>query len=131
MHDSLRERPAVELRRRIGSRRLSPVELMQACIARIEAINPAVNAIAATDFERALEAARAAEAQLMRGEPEDFGGSGVIRCPGESGLGGHIGKREGFEAGAGGFVDWLSIIIASEKALAAFFEHGFEEIDLG
>lgn len=44
---------ALELRRLIGARKLSPVELMDACIARIEALNPAINAIAATDFERA------------------------------------------------------------------------------
>ena len=56
-HDpTLPERSAVELRRLIGSRQLSPVELMDACIARIEALNPAVNAIAATDFERARDA---------------------------------------------------------------------------
>ena len=42
---------------------------MQACIARIEALNPAVNAIAATGFERALQQARAAEAQVLRGDP--------------------------------------------------------------
>ena len=69
-HDlTLPERSAVELRRLIGSRQLSPVELMDACIARIEAFNPAVNAIAATDFERARESARQAEADVMRGAP--------------------------------------------------------------
>jgi amidase len=66
---ALPELPAVELRRLIGARRVSPVELMDACIARIEALNPAVNAIAATDFERARAAARAAEADVMRGAP--------------------------------------------------------------
>jgi amidase len=60
---------ARELRRLIGTRALSPVELMDACIARIEALNPAVNAIAATDFERARVAARAAERQQMSGAP--------------------------------------------------------------
>lgn len=58
---------AVELRRLIGARSLSPLELMRASIARIEALNPGVNAIAATDFERALEQARAAESAVMRG----------------------------------------------------------------
>jgi amidase len=67
--DTLPQRSAVELRRLIGSRQLSPVELMDACIARIEAINPAINAIAATDFERARDSARAAEADVMRGAP--------------------------------------------------------------
>lgn len=69
MPDTLPETSAVELRRLIGSRRLSPVELMDACIARIEALNPGVNAICATDYERARAAARAAEAQVMRAEP--------------------------------------------------------------
>src|SRR5947199_26806 len=36
--------PAVEARRLIGSKRLSPVELLESCIGRIEAIDPAVNA---------------------------------------------------------------------------------------
>jgi amidase len=57
------------MRRMIGSRALSPVELLDACIARIEALNPAVNAIAATDFERARAAARSAEQAVLRGEP--------------------------------------------------------------
>jgi len=39
---------AVDLRRRIGTKEISPVELLEAAIARIEALNPAVNAIAAT-----------------------------------------------------------------------------------
>jgi amidase len=60
---------AVELRRRIGSKEISPVELMEACIARIEALNPAVNAIAATDFARARTEAKAAERAALRGEP--------------------------------------------------------------
>jgi amidase len=59
---------AVELRRRIGSKALSPVELTRACIAQIERINPAVNAITATGFERAIDEARVAERAVMRGE---------------------------------------------------------------
>lgn len=60
---------AVELRRLIGARQLSPVELLDACIARIERLNPFVNAITATCFERARDEARAAERAVMRGEP--------------------------------------------------------------
>ena len=60
---------AVELRRRIGRREISPVELMQACIDRVQALNPGVNAICATDFERALITAHDAEARVLRGDP--------------------------------------------------------------
>ncbi len=59
---------AVEARRLIGSKRLSPVELLDSCIARIDAIDPAVNAIPARDFERARRAAGEAEAAVMRGD---------------------------------------------------------------
>lgn len=59
---------AVELRRRIGTKEISPVELLDACIARIERLNPAVNAIAATGYERARQEAKAAEAAALRGD---------------------------------------------------------------
>ena len=65
---ALVEQSAVDLRRQIGERKISPVELMQACIDQIDKYNPAVNAICATDFERALASAREAEAQVMRGD---------------------------------------------------------------
>jgi amidase len=68
-HRSLTRLSAVELRRLIGSKQISPVELLDACVARIGEVNRAVNAICATDFERARDRARAAEAQVMRGEP--------------------------------------------------------------
>ncbi len=60
---------AVELRRRIGTKEISPVELLEACIARIERINPAVNAVTATCYDRAREEARTAEKAALRGEP--------------------------------------------------------------
>lgn len=65
---ALVEHSAVDLRRQIGEKKISPVELMQACIDQIEKYNPAVNAICATDYERALASAREAEAQVMRGD---------------------------------------------------------------
>ncbi|MBI5260065.1 MAG: amidase [Burkholderiales bacterium] len=58
---------ATRLRQLIGARQLSPVELLQACIRRIEAFDPAVNALCAKAFEAALAAARAAEAAVMAG----------------------------------------------------------------
>ena len=44
---------AGEARRMIGAREISPVELLDSCIARTEAVDPAVNARVARDFERA------------------------------------------------------------------------------
>ena len=59
---------ATEARRLIGSKGLSPVELMRSCIARIEAVDHAVNAVVARDFDRATVQAAAAEAAVMRGD---------------------------------------------------------------
>ena len=65
---SLHTLSAVEARGLIGSRQISPVELLDACIAQIETVNPAVNALAATCFGRAREEAKAAEQAVMRGD---------------------------------------------------------------
>ena len=59
---------AVELRRRIGSKEISPVELLEACIERIARINPAVNAVTATCYDRARTEAKTAEQAVMRGD---------------------------------------------------------------
>ena len=59
---------AREARRLIGSRALSPVELVESCIGRIAAVDPAVNAMVTRAFERARAEARAAEAAVMRGD---------------------------------------------------------------
>jgi len=48
------------------ARRLTPVELMSAVIARIEAVNPAINAFTHTYFERALEQAKRAEVKYQK-----------------------------------------------------------------
>src|SRR5579859_7768550 len=59
---------AVGARRLIGTKQLSPVELLESCIARIEAVDHAVNALVARDFERARAAARSAEQAVTRGD---------------------------------------------------------------
>lgn len=59
---------AVEARRLIGRKALSPVELTRSCIARIEAVDGAVNAMVARCFDRALGEAKAAEEAAMRGD---------------------------------------------------------------
>jgi len=44
------------------------VELLDSCIERVEAINPAVNAIVTKSYERARLEVRAAERAVMRGD---------------------------------------------------------------
>lgn len=63
------EESAVRLRALIATKQLSPVELMDACIARIEDLNPHVNAVTATCFERARNEARRAEQAVMENRP--------------------------------------------------------------
>src|SRR4029077_2957775 len=59
---------ATELSRRLADGSLSPVELVDACLARIAAVNPAVNAVVTLAEEEARAAARAAETAIRRGE---------------------------------------------------------------
>ncbi len=60
---------ATELAARIRRRDVSPVEVLEATIDRIEARNPGLNALVFLGFEDARAAAREAEAAVMRGEP--------------------------------------------------------------
>jgi len=59
---------ALELRRMIGTKEISPVELLAACRARIERIDGAVTAFVATCWERAEAEAQSAERAVMAGE---------------------------------------------------------------
>jgi Asp-tRNA(Asn)/Glu-tRNA(Gln) amidotransferase A subunit family amidase len=60
---------AVEARRLIGRKALAPSELLASCIARVEAVDHAVNALVARDFDRARIAARAADDAVAHGAP--------------------------------------------------------------
>ena len=59
---------ALDARFLIGVKKLSPSELLESCIARIEAIDPAVNAIPERDYEAARVAARRADEAVAHGE---------------------------------------------------------------
>jgi Asp-tRNA(Asn)/Glu-tRNA(Gln) amidotransferase A subunit family amidase len=61
------ELTAVEARALIGRKKLSPVELLESCIGQIEAVDPAVNAMVARDYDGARAGAKAAEAAVMSG----------------------------------------------------------------
>lgn len=70
MHDDLIAAPVVELARRIRRREISPVEVTEAHIARIRAVNPYLNAVVVERFDEALDEARIAEKRLMKTAPE-------------------------------------------------------------
>jgi Asp-tRNA(Asn)/Glu-tRNA(Gln) amidotransferase A subunit family amidase len=59
---------AIQARRLIGQKKLAPTELLASCIARIEAVDHAVNAMVARDFDRARAAAKTADAAVARGD---------------------------------------------------------------
>jgi Asp-tRNA(Asn)/Glu-tRNA(Gln) amidotransferase A subunit family amidase len=67
--DESAELTAVEARRLIGERELSSLELVDACIAQIERIDPAVNAMVVRADDHARQQARDADASARRGEP--------------------------------------------------------------
>jgi len=57
-----------ELSQRLRRKEVSPVEITRACLERIEKLNPELNAFITVTAESALAEARAAEAEIARGE---------------------------------------------------------------
>jgi fatty acid amide hydrolase 2 len=62
---SLFDKSALELAAMVKNKDVSPVELLEAHIGRIERVNPALNAVVAERFELAREEAREAERRVM------------------------------------------------------------------
>lgn len=67
MPESLADLSAHELARRVRAREVSPVEALDACLARVEAVNPRINALVTLN-PRVRDEARALEARIARGE---------------------------------------------------------------
>jgi aspartyl-tRNA(Asn)/glutamyl-tRNA(Gln) amidotransferase subunit A len=61
--------PAADLAAAIRGKRLSPVEVVDAALVRIERLNPSLNAYCTVTAEAARAEARAAEAAVMAGRP--------------------------------------------------------------
>jgi len=59
---------ASALARALAAHEVSAMELFEAAVARIEAEDPRINAVVVRDFDRAHEAAKAADVALARGE---------------------------------------------------------------
>ena len=68
MDDSLAYTPATELAAALAAKQLSALEVAQDLLARIERVNPLINAYCTVTADVALAAARSADARLMRGE---------------------------------------------------------------
>lgn len=68
MSDDLCFLSAIETAQRVARRELSPVEVVDALLARIEAVQPKLNAFTVVRADSAREQAKRAEAALMRGE---------------------------------------------------------------
>lgn len=56
---------AIEINKKILAKEVSPTEVVEAHIARIEEVNPALNALAEDDFARARKVAQQQSDQLM------------------------------------------------------------------
>ena len=69
MSDEITSLSAVELVEQYRTKRLSPVEAVQAALARIEKLQPIYNAFVLVDEEAALRWARESEARWQKGEP--------------------------------------------------------------
>lgn len=67
---ALTEMPAWELAQLVRSRQISPVELLDAHLRRIEECNPRINAFAHLNAESARAEAKRAEAKVMAGQTE-------------------------------------------------------------
>ena len=78
--------PASELVELIATRVLSPVEVMEATLARLDDLNPTLNAVCTPTPELAMDAARKSEQAVMDGD--DLGP-----------LHGEIGRAAGRERG--------------------------------
>src|SRR5947207_2909287 len=65
--EDLADRSATELARLVASREVSPVEVVEACLERVERYNPAVNAVVTLN-PRALDDAGELELRLVRSE---------------------------------------------------------------
>ncbi|WIM14069.1 amidase family protein [Enhydrobacter sp.] len=69
MTDDLTRLPASTLRDYIATRKVSPVELMKAVLARVEKLQPVLNCFITLVPEKAMQAAREAEDAVMQGRP--------------------------------------------------------------
>ncbi|MGH7908064.1 MAG: amidase [Candidatus Binataceae bacterium] len=98
--------PASEIARAIRERKISSSEIIDACLARIETVNPKLNAVVRLTAETARKEARAADAAIARGEnkgplhgvpitiKDAFETAGVISAGGTQGRANFVPERD-------------------------------------
>ncbi len=102
----LTDASATDTARAIQAREVSSLEVVSAYLERIDAVNPALNAVVQTTHEAALERAREADAALARGVvwgplhgvpmtiKDSFETAGVITAAGTTGLKSYVPERD-------------------------------------
>ena len=97
---------AISLSKAIRAKEVSSEELVSACLARIEAVNPKINAVVTLAAERAISEAREADAELARGHlrgilhgvpmtiKDSFDTAGVVSTAGTVGRNDFVPKRD-------------------------------------
>ncbi len=139
--DDLCFTPAVDLAAMLRSRELSPVELIQALLDRIERVNPVVNAFVTLRAEEALEEARAAERDFATRDVSELGAlhglpvnvkdltptAGVRTTFGHAAFKDYVPDEDG--------VIWARLkaagaILLGKTATPAFGEHGITESEV-
>ena len=94
---------AIALAAQIRARKLSPLEAVDAAIARIETLDGPINAVVVRDFERARDAAKALDTGSSEGRPlfgvpmtikESFDIAGLPSCWGHEAFAGQIARTD-------------------------------------
>ena len=96
--DALGEHDAVGLAEEIRAGRVSPLEAVEAAIARVERLQPELNGVACADFDRARERARAVEPgeAFFAGVPTLFKDNVDVQgLPTQNGCAAYVGKPAG------------------------------------
>ena len=99
--DDIAYMSAAEIAAHVRRRTLSPVEIVDSCIARIERRNPSLNAFVFKGFDDARREAKAAEQAVMAGAATRAAARRSLRDQGpvrfQAGLALHLRRREGDE----------------------------------
>lgn len=133
--DALADHDAVGLAAEIAAHRISPVEAMQAAIARVEKVDPELNALACRDFDRALEKARATT--VGEGSPFFAGVPSIVKdnadvagLPTQQGTSSYVGRPAAVDGDYARMFHAIGLLTTGKSQLSEFgFSASAEFID--